>query len=86
MIGIWPIGQDIRDFVVAIKDRFDGTQLGAVLVQRRLAATEDQRYLPIPMEVARDSDREWALKTMRRLRRPLPPDFKFGREEIHKRR
>jgi len=44
MIGMWPIGQDIRDFVVAIKDRFDGTQLGAVLVQRRLTATEDQRY------------------------------------------
>src|ERR1700720_1391456 len=43
-IGMWPIGQDIRDFVVAIKDRFDGTQLGAVLVQRRLTATEDQRY------------------------------------------
>src|SRR5438874_13197562 len=44
MIRMWPIGQDIRDFVVAIKDSFDGTQLGAVLVQRRLTATEDQRY------------------------------------------
>jgi antitoxin MazE len=37
-------------------------------------------------EVARDSEREWALKTMRRLRRPLPPGFKFDREEIHERR
>ena len=37
-------------------------------------------------EVARDSEREWALKTMRRIRRPLPPGFKFDREEIHERR
>jgi antitoxin MazE len=35
---------------------------------------------------ARDRDREWALKAMRRLRRPLPPGFKFDREEIHERR
>ena len=31
-----PIGEGFRDFVVAVEDRFDGAQFGAVLVQRRL--------------------------------------------------
>ncbi len=43
-IGLRLIGEDFRDLVVAIDDRFDGAQLGAVFVQRRLTATEDQRY------------------------------------------
>jgi hypothetical protein len=43
-VGLWPIGKDFRDFVVAVEDRFDGAQFGAVLVQRRLTAAEDQRY------------------------------------------
>jgi hypothetical protein len=33
-----------RDFAIAIEDRFDGAQFGAVFVQRRLPAIEDQRY------------------------------------------
>ncbi|HEY6342578.1 MAG TPA: AbrB/MazE/SpoVT family DNA-binding domain-containing protein [Bryobacteraceae bacterium] len=36
-------------------------------------------------EVARDADREWALKAMERLRVPFPPDFKFNREELYER-
>lgn len=38
------IGKGFRDFVIAIEDRFDGAQFGAVFVQRRLPALEDQRY------------------------------------------
>jgi antitoxin MazE len=36
-------------------------------------------------EVARDRRREEALKRLRALRRPLPPGFKFDREEAHER-
>lgn len=36
-------------------------------------------------EVRHDPEREWALKTMQRLSRPLPPDFKFDREELYER-
>ena len=36
-------------------------------------------------EVSHDTDREWALKTMRRLSRPVPPDFKFDREQLYER-
>jgi hypothetical protein len=35
-IGLRPIGERFRHLVVAIEDRFDGAQLGAVLVERRL--------------------------------------------------
>jgi antitoxin MazE len=37
------------------------------------------------LEVARDPIRQWALEEMERLRVPLPPDFKFNREELYER-
>lgn len=37
------------------------------------------------LEIVRDSDREWALATMRRLRRPLPEGYKFDRDEANER-
>lgn len=36
-------------------------------------------------EVSRDKGREAALERIRKLRRPLPPGFKFDREETHER-
>ena len=36
-------------------------------------------------KVARDRSREDALASIRRLSRPLPPGFKFDREEANKR-
>ena len=36
-------------------------------------------------KVARDRSRERALETIRRLARPLPPGFKFDREEANRR-
>ncbi len=36
-------------------------------------------------EVSRDRKREEALKRLRALKRPLPPGFKFDREEAHER-
>ena len=36
-------------------------------------------------DVARDRRREAALETLRRLSRPLPPGFKFDREEANER-
>lgn len=36
-------------------------------------------------EVSRDGSREAALKRLRRLRKPLPPDFTFDRNAFHER-
>jgi antitoxin MazE len=36
-------------------------------------------------EVSRDRSKEQALETIRRLRRPFPPDFKFDRLEANER-
>jgi antitoxin MazE len=36
-------------------------------------------------KVSRDNSRERAIETIRRLSRPLPPGFKFDREEINER-
>lgn len=36
-------------------------------------------------EVARDHSREEALERIRRMRRPLPPGFKFERDEANER-
>jgi antitoxin MazE len=36
-------------------------------------------------EVARDRSREKAIEVIRRLARPLPPGFKFNREEANER-
>ena len=36
-------------------------------------------------EIGRDRKREDALKRLRALQRPLPPGFKFDREEAHER-
>lgn len=43
---------------------------------------------PRTLEVTRNEERAWAIETMRRIRdtsRPLPPDWKFDREEMHER-
>lgn len=37
------------------------------------------------LKVARDRSREKAMETIRRLARPLPPGFKFDREEANRR-
>ena len=40
------------------------------------------------LEVSRDAEREWAIAAMRRIRarsRPLPPDWKFDRDEANER-
>jgi antitoxin MazE len=36
-------------------------------------------------EVARDQSRQRALEAIQRLRRPLPPGFKFDRDEANER-
>jgi antitoxin MazE len=36
-------------------------------------------------EISRDRTREAALEQLRKLRRPLPPGFKFNRLEAHER-
>jgi antitoxin MazE len=36
-------------------------------------------------EVSRDSSREEALARLRQVRRPLPPGFRFSREEANER-
>ena len=36
-------------------------------------------------EIARDNRREEALKRLRALRRPLPPGFRFDRDEANER-
>jgi antitoxin MazE len=36
-------------------------------------------------EVTRDRRRQEAIEAIRKLRRPLPPGFKFNREEAHER-
>lgn len=43
---------------------------------------------PRSFEVGRDAQRQQALQTMRRIRelsRPLPPGYKFDRDEAHER-
>jgi antitoxin MazE len=40
---------------------------------------------PRSFEVERDQRRLQALESMRRLRRPLPPGFKFNRAELYDR-
>jgi antitoxin MazE len=36
-------------------------------------------------EIIRDRSRQEAIEAIRKLRRPLPPGFKFNREEAHER-
>jgi antitoxin MazE len=36
-------------------------------------------------KTARDRNREKAIESLRRLARPLPPGFKFDREEVNER-
>ncbi len=40
---------------------------------------------PRGFEIERNQDREKALKQLRALRRPLPPGFRFDRDEAHER-
>ncbi len=47
-------------------------------IEIRIAGKRDFR-------VARDRNREKAIETIRRLARPLPPGFKFDREEVNER-
>ena len=44
-------------------------------------AARDSRTLEVSAELARQK----ALETLRRLRKPLPPGFKFNREELYER-
>ena len=37
------------------------------------------------LEISRDLKKQEALEEVRKLRRPLPPGFKFDREELHER-
>jgi hypothetical protein len=37
------------------------------------------------MTANRDNDREQAIKRLQKIQRPLPANFKFNREEAHKR-
>jgi hypothetical protein len=37
------------------------------------------------LEISRDRTKQEALEVIRKLRRPLPDDFKFDREELHER-
>jgi antitoxin MazE len=43
---------------------------------------------PRTLEIAKDDQRAWAIEAMRRIRarsRPLPPDWKFDRDEANER-
>ena len=40
---------------------------------------------PKTLEVSRDAERAWAMRRIREISRPLPPDYKFDREEAHER-
>jgi antitoxin MazE len=40
---------------------------------------------PRRFEIARDGRRERALETLRQLSRPMPPGFRFQRDEAHER-
>lgn len=43
---------------------------------------------PGKLEIVRDEERAWAIETMRRIReqsRPLPPGYKFDRDEANER-
>lgn len=43
---------------------------------------------PRTLEVSRNAEREWAMEAMKRIRarsRPLPPGYKFDRDEANER-
>lgn len=45
----------------------------------------DSRTLEIAREAARDKEREEALATLRSLAVPMPPGYKWNREELYER-
>jgi antitoxin MazE len=63
--------------------------LAAKVVKELALAEGDEVELraagPHTLEIARDEERAWAIETMRRLRRPLPPGYKFDRDEANER-
>ena len=40
---------------------------------------------PRTLEVSRNAEREWAMRRIREISRPLPPDYKFDRDEANER-
>lgn len=40
---------------------------------------------PKTLEVARNDDREWAMRRIREISKPLPPGWKFDRDEANER-
>jgi antitoxin MazE len=40
---------------------------------------------PKTFEVSRDAEREWAMRRIREISRPLPPGYKFDRDEANER-
>ena len=40
---------------------------------------------PRTLEVAKDNEREWAMRRIREISRPLPPGWKFDRDEANER-
>ncbi|MEO8926649.1 MAG: AbrB/MazE/SpoVT family DNA-binding domain-containing protein [Caulobacteraceae bacterium] len=64
-------------------------RLPAVVVEALALKEGDQIDIRVAgdraFDVERDRERAAALATLRRLRRPLPPGFRFDREEAHER-
>jgi antitoxin MazE len=59
-------------------------------LMRRMNLTPDEDFQfrqtgEDSFEIIRDRRREEALEAIRRLAKPLPPGYKFNREEIHER-
>jgi antitoxin MazE len=40
---------------------------------------------PRTLEVSRDAERTWAMRRIREISRPLPPGYKFDRDEANER-
>jgi antitoxin MazE len=40
---------------------------------------------PRTLEISRNAEREWAMRRIREISRPLPPDYKFDRDEANER-
>lgn len=40
---------------------------------------------PRTLEVSRNAEREWAMRRIREISRPLPPGYKFDRDEANER-
>lgn len=62
-------------------------RIPADVVEKLKISADDEAQIKVTgensFEVIRDRRREQAIETMRRLARPLPPDYKFNRDELH---